>query len=118
MNKYQNFKFKKKSPKSNKLPEIKKEKISNDYSKIICEVLDKNKEESKNNVINSNNNSKIKNNKTHINNSQISSIHPKNIIKIELNYNKKNSKNNIKEETFISSIKEKKLYNIQNNNNS
>ena len=116
MNKNQNFKFKKKSPKSTKLSEIKKDKISNDYSKIICEVLDKNKEESKNNITNSNNNSKIKHNRSLINNSQRSNIHPKNIVKIELNYNKKSNKNNLKEEVFISSIKEKKIYNSHGNN--
>ena len=118
INKNQNFKFKKKSPKSTKLSELKKDKNSNNYSKIICEVLGKNKEESKNNINNSNNNSTLKNNKSHINNSQISNIHHKNknIIKIELNYNKKNNKNNIKEEAFISSIKEKKIHNMHNNN--
>ena len=115
MNKNANFKFKKKSPKSKKLPEIKKNKIPNDYSKIICEVLDTNKEESKNNINNLNDRSKLKNNKSHINNSQISNIHHKNIIKIELNYNKKNCKNNLKEENLFSSIKEKKLHNIHNN---
>ena len=114
MNKNQNFKFKKKSPKSTKFSDNKKVKFPNDYSKIICEVLDKNKEESKDNINNSNNNSKLKNNKSFINNSQISNKYHKNIIKIELNYIKKNSKNNLKEEAIIPSIKEKKLNNIHN----
>ena len=45
------FKFNKKSPKS-KISEKKSNKINNDYSKIICQVFEKNKEESKNNYIN------------------------------------------------------------------
>ena len=108
------FKFNKKSPKS-KISEKKSNKINNDYSKIICQVFEKNKEESKNNYIN--NSKKIENIKNRINNIQITNKLSKNIIKIELN-TKKNSKNNIKEESLTSSTKEKKLYhNILNSSN-
>ena len=107
--KNQNYKFNKKSPKS-KISEMKKEKQKNDYSKIICEVFGKNKEESKNNNLSQlNNNVKITSFNNNINKAQIPNKYSKNIIKIELNYNKK-IKNNLKEESSISLIKEKKFY--------
>jgi len=105
------FKFSKKSPKSSKILEYKKQKNLNDYSKIYRQVLDKNKEESKNNNINHlNNNEKINNinNNNNISDIQILNKYSKNIIKIQLNPNKKNSKNNIKEESKMSFIKQKK----------
>ena len=113
-NKNQNFKFNKKSPKSIKISKnCIDDKDYNDYSKIICEVLEKNKEESKNLKLNNVNNPINFNNS--IKRNQISNKQPKNIIKVELNSSKKCSKNKLKEE----SIKDKnfKLYrNIHNKN--
>lgn len=98
---------------------MKKEKQKNDYNKIISEVFGKNKEESKNNNINQlNNNVKITSFNNNINKTQLSNKYSKNIIKIELNCNKK-LKNFLKEESSISSIKEKKIFynNINSSNN-
>ena len=102
----QNFKFNKKTPKTTKIIENKKEK----YSKIINEVFS-NKEESKNNnIYGSSKSIKIFNIKNTASNNQQTSKYIKNI-KIKLNYNKKNSKNNIKEEPSIYGLKEKKYLN-------
>ena len=118
-NKNQNFKFNKKSPKSAKLSQNNNDKPANDYSKIICEVLEKNKEESKNGELNNikkTNNQIINFNNTNTKYKQISNKLQKNIIKIELNSSIKITKNNLKEE----SIKDKKskLFTNKYNTNS
>ena len=115
-NKNQIFKFKK-SPKQKICSTIKNNTNYNDYSKkIICEILDKKKEESKINNINySKLITSISNN---IRNSQIANKHSKNIMKPPPK-SKTNSKNNIRDDTLLISIKDKKFYhNILNSDNS
>lgn len=113
-NKHQNFKFNKKSPKSTKISEPKKEKYQENSSKKLSEVLEPSNEESKNNylMINNNKSSKIINTKHNIITTRFTSIYSKNI-QIELNLNEKDNKNKFKEEANLSSIKEKKYLNLK-----
>lgn len=113
-NKHINFKFNKKSPKSSKLSETKKEKFQENSSKKLSEVLEPSNEESKNNylMINNNKSSKIINSKNNIITSRFTSIYSKNI-KIELNLNEKDTKNKFKEDANLFSIKEKKYLNLK-----
>lgn len=114
-NRNQIFKFKK-SPKQKICSTIKNNTNYNDYSKIICEIFDKKKEESK---INNINYSKLINGiSNNIRNTQITNKHSKNIMKTEFK-SKKRSKNNIKDDTLSISIKDKKFYhNMLNSVNS
>ena len=116
-NKNQNYRFTKKSPKA-KLSESKKENYHNDYSKIICELLNKEELNKKKNLNISFNKSNLTNIKNNINNAYNSTKNSKKIIKIELYYN---NKNNSKFNTKVysnTSIKDKKLYfNNHSNNN-
>ena len=113
-NKHPNFKFNKKSPKSTKLSETKKEKFQENSSKKLSEILEPTNEESKNNylMINNNKSSKIINSKNNIITTRFTSIYSKNI-QIELNLNEKDKKNKFKEDTNLSSIKEKNYLNLK-----
>ena len=113
-NKHTNFKFNKKSPKSTKLSETKKEKYQENSSKKLSEVLEPSNEESKNNcmMINNNKSSKIINSKHNIITTRFTSIYSKNI-QIELNLNEKDPKNKFKEDANLSSIKGKSYLNLK-----
>jgi len=111
-NKHQNFKFSKKSPKSTKI-ETKKEKYQENSSKKLSDILEPCNEESKNNyMINNNKSTKIINSKHNIITTRFTSIYSKNI-QIELNLNEKDTKNKFKEDTSLSSMKEKRYLNIK-----
>lgn len=112
-NKHQNFKFNKKSPKSTKVTETKKEKYLENSSKKLSEVLEPSNEESKNNyMINNNKSTKLVNPKHNIITTRFTSIYSKNI-QIELNLNEKDTKNKFKEDTNFSSVKEKKYLSLK-----